>query len=81
MNVRSFPPDKLCDDCLARITAMKTDDELNLLKELCADCEGMVAAAGRPEGAIGWESGSVVDFEGGEEILRMKPRWLIRKGD
>ena len=44
MRVRDYPADKLCDVCRARIAAMKTHDELTLLKALCADCEGAVAA-------------------------------------
>lgn len=78
MRVRDLPPDQLCDACLAAITAMTTDDELALLKALCADCEGKVAGHGRPADAIGWKSGEVVDFETGEVMHTMKRQWIRR---
>jgi hypothetical protein len=81
MLVREFirqQPGGLCDACLSAVVAMTTEDELTLLNALCEECEGKVASAGRPPGAMRWEHGEIVDLETGEVIHQMKPRWIKR---
>lgn len=70
MRVRDLPPEKLCDLCRTRIAALKTNDELTLLKALCGPCEDLVVAD-RPGG---WESGESIDLATGRVIYRLPER-------